>query len=353
MKKVWIAAGTCLFILAGIVSLVIFSNNKTETKKDFVGSTSVQNESGQESTDKIGAELPSKKEENPSKEDSKLYALQSDKGQNRKLPKYKGLLIEASTAEVSEESVEQAIQELLFAHADITWEDTGKVRLGIQIKVDYQVTREGEKVIEEDDRTLTIGSNTLPAEVEQALIGKSVKDTVTHLVKEEQATYQVTVKQIAQVHLPKKDDAFVQRLTGYGDCQSVQQLEDYIRGQLREEKILEAIWKNLINSCTFEVSEEETNKKKESVQKELEEEAESYEVDVDTFLQYRYAWRKTQEEFVEERALFCAKEEEFVYAVARAEGITRKGMPEDMSEADYITKQVKRLVVDEVKVKGS
>jgi trigger factor len=136
--------------------------------------------------------------------------------------------IDPQPVEVPEERIDAVIEDLRRQHA--TWEDVTDrgIETGDRITADVTCTAEGETVIDAKDQELTVGSNGLPAEVDEGLIGTGVGEERTILANlpdeyprrelaGKEATYVIAVKSIKQPILPPVDDAFAQRNPGIAD----------------------------------------------------------------------------------------------------------------------------------------
>lgn len=141
---------------------------------------------------------------------------------------YHTLHVDVQPVEITEERIDAVIEDLRKQYA--TWEDVTDrgIESGDRITADVNCTAEGETLIDAKDQELNVGSNGLPTEVDEGLIGTGVGEERTVLANlaedyprpelaGKEATYVIDVKAIKQPVLPPVDDALAQKTPGIAD----------------------------------------------------------------------------------------------------------------------------------------
>ncbi|HEY8742417.1 MAG TPA: trigger factor [Chloroflexota bacterium] len=141
---------------------------------------------------------------------------------------YHTLHVEAQPVDVTEERIDAVIEDLRKQYA--TWEDVTErgIESGDRITADVNCLAEGETLIDAKDQELTVGSNGLPKEVDEGLIGTQAGEERTVLANlpddyprpelaGKEAVYTIAVKSIKQPILPPIDDDLAQKTPGIAD----------------------------------------------------------------------------------------------------------------------------------------
>lgn len=181
---------------------------------------------------------------------------------------YRALKQERKPEEVTDERIDKVVEELRRQNA--TWEEVTDrpIETGDRVTADVHAEAEGEELIHDHDRTLTVGGNNLPDEVDAALVGTNTGEERTVLVTlpndfpaanlaGKEAAYTLTVKKIEQPILPPVDDAFAQKVDP--EHADVAALRADIRNRLQEsstaaenERVEQAVINDLIANSTLD-----------------------------------------------------------------------------------------------------
>lgn len=160
------------------------------------------------------------------------------------LGQYTGLRVERPVEEISEEDVERSISALRESLAQLLpIEDRQQVEAGDVAMVDYEVRRGDQVLGHGENRQVTIGSNSLPPEFDQHLIGAELGQTLefdaVDRPSEEEARepqppmhFRVTPRSLLRKELPPLDDEFAK---DHGECESLEALRSRVRQRLEEE----------------------------------------------------------------------------------------------------------------------
>ncbi len=170
--------------------------------------------------------------------------------QYAELGQYKGITIEASEVTVSEEEIDEELEDMRYQYSEyveVTGRDT--VKDEDIVNMDYVCTANGKTVDDytQSDFDVTIGSGEMvygkDFDVEKALVGKKVGDKVkvTGTFDDDdtygdlagvKATFEVTINSIEEEVLPELNDAFVKENTEY---ETLEEYRKAIRADLEEQ----------------------------------------------------------------------------------------------------------------------
>ncbi len=166
------------------------------------------------------------------------------------LGEYKGLEVEATPVEVSEEEVDAEIEKEREQNARVIDVDDRPVADGDMIKLDFDGSVDGVPFDggKGTDYPLTIGSGSFIPGFEEQLIGKSIGEetdvTVTfpedyhaEELKGKEAVFKCTVNAITVKELPELDDEFAQDVSEFD---TFEEYKDDIRAKQLEKKQTEA-----------------------------------------------------------------------------------------------------------------
>ena len=166
------------------------------------------------------------------------------------LGEYKNLEIDGASTDVTDEQVQEEIDNLCYEYADYqTVTDRDTVAAEDILNVDYECTVDGEVVDDytEAEMDITVGSSEMvygdDFDVESALVGAKVGSTVTVEgtfptddmygdVAGKAATMKVTINSIEEEVIPEFNDEFVQ---ANFDCDTAEEYKESIRSDLKEE----------------------------------------------------------------------------------------------------------------------
>ncbi|NNF66211.1 MAG: trigger factor [Gammaproteobacteria bacterium] len=172
------------------------------------------------------------------------------------LKKVEGLKVERPVAEVADDDIDRVMQSL--REQRVHWHVVDRAaKADDKVVIDYRATINGEAFAGNEASAVEaiIGSNQMPQELEQCLIGASAGDELTQPVEfaaehpAEQlagktADFAITVKQVEEKHLPELDDEFCKSFGVDGGLDElrngirenmVKELGEAIRGRLREQ----------------------------------------------------------------------------------------------------------------------
>ncbi len=184
---------------------------------------------------------------------------------------YKGIPLKKEMVEVTDEEVEERLEELRENNAYLeTVEDPSPLKEGDFAVIDFDTFIDGEK--REDlsarDFTLEVGKAQIHADFDSQLIGMNVGETKTIKIKYAPETpnkelagkeveFNVTLKEIKQKIRPELDDEFARDL---GDFSSLDEIKEKIKEEVlkmkesRAENLLrEQLFNALIERSSFEL----------------------------------------------------------------------------------------------------
>ena len=283
---------------------------------------------------------------------------------------YKGLEYDKISVSVTDEEVEEEIQNRLESHATTEDSETGTVEDGDTVTIAYEGKVDGETFEggSSDSYDLTIGSGSFIDGFEDGLIGKEVGSVVTlNLTFPEDyeqntdlqgkdVVFEVNIKSKKVEVVPEYNMDFVSEY--YSDYDSLEAFEESVRQDLLDSKTQEAeaqvkdtLWQTIVAASEVKkYPEEEKNAIIESQSSSMKQTAEDYGMEWEDYLD---AIGYTEEELnsaIEEYAENTVFQEMLLYSIADAEGIevtddeyqeylqellTNAGMDEDSFESTY------------------
>ncbi len=189
---------------------------------------------------------------------------------------YEEIEVSRSSVEVSDEEVEEALENARQEHAELAWVEDGAIQEGDVIIGDVDLEVNGENVFSDEnvelpmDENLQIGPLRHPT-LWQHFTGLETGETDTieiDLPDDEQLqpedfrgasiAVELVLHEIKRPELPELDEEFAERY----DCESVEELRDDIREQIesykenqQDEELEEAILDQLIEQADFELPE--------------------------------------------------------------------------------------------------
>lgn len=162
-----------------------------------------------------------------------------------KLGDYKGLEVTyPSVLEVTDEDVEQYIQDELEGNTEYKEVKDRASEVGDVVNIDYTGTIDGEEFEGGTDTgyDLELGSNDFLEEFENSLVGKETGETVVfkltfpeeydETVAGKEAEFTVKVNSISESSTPEYNDEYVQSIS---ECGTVKEYEESVREQLETE----------------------------------------------------------------------------------------------------------------------
>lgn len=186
-----------------------------------------------------------------------------------RLSNYKEVKFEgASTTEVTEEEIDQYIDEIRLRNAEEVQIENEPAQEKDLVYIDFTAKVDGEKFeeISEEDCMLTIGMGEIAEGLDQSVIGHSVGERYEFSGKfsndfynaasyynedmaGEKATFEITVKSISRLKLPELNDEFVMNVSE--TSKTVEEYRKEVEIFLKEDEIKEidvkdAIWQEVV-----------------------------------------------------------------------------------------------------------
>lgn len=293
----------------------------------------------------------SKKEENTKTE------TQASKDENYKisdcvqLGEYKGLKKEA--AKVTDEDVDNYINQQLQANAEKKKIKEGKVKDGDTVNIDYEGKKDGKAFDGGSQKgyDLTIGSNSFIDGFEKGLIGAKVGDTVKlnltfpkdYSSKElagQKVVFTVKINYIqGEAIIPELNDKYVKKNTSY---KTVEEYKKATNEQLLNEKKTtneNAVWQEAVKNAKIKkYPQSELDKAFENIKAYYQQIATSYNTDLDTVLKQFGSSEKTFKEDTKEIVKSGVAEKLVAMAIADKEGMEISDKEYDKKIKEYIEK---------------
>lgn len=296
----------------------------------------------------------SKKEDAAKEEDTVSEAV--SEGKLLRLGNYKNVEIEAIDTTVSEEEMQEIIDNLLSAYPEAKpVEGRTAVEDGDIVNIDYVGRKDGEAfeggTSGEGGYDLTIGSGTFIPGFEEGLVGKEVGGTyeLPLTFPEEYSNnpdmagqdvvFEVTVNYIIEDYVePEWNDAFVQKNTEYDSVDAYMEAtradyEAYKVEQAPAEKERSVV-KAIIADSEFDC-EEELKALEESMRTQYEDTAEAYGIDLEAYVNYFFGMDMEEfEQQIQDAADYQLKGRLVVKAIAKAENmeVTEEEYTESLAE---------------------
>lgn len=167
------------------------------------------------------------------------------------LGEYKGLEIEKQNTEVTDEEVENTVQQRLESMADMVVKEDGKVEEGDTVNIDFDGYVDGEQFEggQAEGYDLEIGSGMFIPGFEEQLVGLSTgeeKDVEVTFPEEyhaeelagKAATFKTKINEIKTKEIPELDDELANELDS--DANTVDEFKANLRKQLEETKANQA-----------------------------------------------------------------------------------------------------------------
>lgn len=277
-----------------------------------------------------------------------------------RIPKYKGIEVDAveGIPDITDEAVENNIQTVLEGFAEVE-EVTGRpAQEGDIVVLDYTASADGQEIENgsASEYELELGSNTLFAEFEAAVVGRNIGDSfeLQHEFASDytnqnyagkNVTFTITLKGIRQKELPDLTDEFVQTISQESD--TVEEYREEMRKLLEENneeyiqtELQDAAWQAVLDTAeVIEYPKDRLEDEKNDFYEYYQAGADYYEMEFSDFLE---AMEVTEEEFEEEitRAAESNLKENLV-----AELIAER---EDISMTDEEYEEAKTALAEEM-----
>ncbi len=163
------------------------------------------------------------------------------------LGQYKGLQIPQVKVEVTDEDVEQAVEEERERNARITDVDDRPVQWYDYVTLDMQLFVDGDPLPKEDKLEVQIGSGALNIHLEEELVGASIgeeREAPAHYAQDypdaelrgKKGVCKYRVKEIRLKELPEADDEFAQDVSEFD---TLEEYKEDLRRQILQNKEIE------------------------------------------------------------------------------------------------------------------
>jgi len=163
------------------------------------------------------------------------------------LPEYKGITVEVSPIEVTEEEVENELKRLQEMHAELkTIESKRPLQKGDYVILEFQGYLEGEplKDFKATDYMVELGGNELHKDIEKEVLGATVgeekivklsypNDIENKELAGKEIELRLLIKDAKEKILPNIDDEFVKSV---GNYKNIKELKEDLKKQLLEKK---------------------------------------------------------------------------------------------------------------------
>ncbi|MCR5743238.1 MAG: trigger factor [Lachnospiraceae bacterium] len=256
------------------------------------------------------------------------------------LGQYKGVEVEKTSVEVTDEDVENEIKKVQEANSRTINVTDRAVETGDTAVIDFEgfvdgVAFDGGKG---SDYSLVIGSHSFIDTFEDQIVGHSIGDefdvNVTFPAEYgvadlagKPAVFKVAVKAIKTKELPEVDDEFVSEVAD--DCETVEAYKESLKKQLAEKKEKEAkqakedaAVNKVVESSTVEISDLHIRDMVKNMIDEMAQNLQQQGISMDMYLQYTGMTNEQLEQQMAPRAEDRIKSREVLEAVAVAENIT-------------------------------
>lgn len=274
-----------------------------------------------------------------------------------RLSNYKEVKIEeASTSEVTEEEVDQYIDEIRLRNAEEVQIENEPVRENDLVYIDFTAKVDGEKIeeISEEDYMLTIGMGEIAEGLDQSVIGRSVGDSYEFSGKfsndfynaasyynedmaGEKATFEITIKSISRLKLPELNDEFVMNVSE--TSKTIEEYRKEVETFLKEDEIKEidvkdAIWHEVVKETKVKkYPKEELKTYIQRREQYYKKKAKDYGITYEEFIENEMG--STKEEFenrIQKEAESKLKEQLIARAIAEEEAIEVKDIDDELLE---------------------
>ena len=177
------------------------------------------------------------------------YISKEDYSKYVELCDYKGIEASKVSYQVTDEEVQEQVEENLYDYADYETITDRPVQKGDYVIVTYTATKNGEEVEDYsgEEEEILVGEEMIYPEVDEALVGMNLNEskTVDVVLTEDFAgtedvgdklSVAVTVEDISKEILPEYNDAFLKENTDY---KSTKEYEEAIKKKLENDKAKE------------------------------------------------------------------------------------------------------------------
>lgn len=159
-----------------------------------------------------------------------------------KLGAYTGLSVDENITIVTDDDVQECIDELVTNNTTFTEITDRNAQSGDRVTIDYIKSQEGEDDETNSDYTFELGSETMGEDFENNLVGLALNDTLTFTVQEDNldsegntstvdVTYTVTLTKIQEKVVPEVTDDFIAENSDYA---TIDEYKEGKRAELEE-----------------------------------------------------------------------------------------------------------------------
>lgn len=251
-----------------------------------------------------------------------------------KLGNYKGVEISSADVQVTDEEVQNEIDNLLASNPTYQKLDKTTVEDGDWVNIDFVGKKDGEAFeggsSDEGGYDLLIGSGSFIDGFEDGLIGKSVGESLSLPLTfpesypqnpdlaDQEVVFDVTVNAIEEQVTPEWNDEFVQANTEY---QTVDEYVEALKASLQEQKDSQKsyyVMQAIVNDSEFECADSDVQTVVDAKKQQYETYASYYGMGLEDFL----AATNMSEDTLKEDAVFQVECTLAIDAVAKAENMT-------------------------------
>ena len=244
------------------------------------------------------------------------------------LGEYTGMTIDRIVTTVSDEDVQNEIQNDLYADADFREVTERGAREGDTVNIDYTGTIDGEEFEggSDTDYDLELGSDTFLDEFESGIIGMKVGETrdisVTFpdeydgTLDGQTAVFSVTVNSISEVILPDYNDAYVKENYGFD---TTEDFEESITAELQSQYDEDATYTACTDALSMAVDNATFDGYPEDLYNDVKDQMESENQDFAEQLGMEWTDLAGEDYDIEADVLGSVHEELVVYAIAAKE----------------------------------
>lgn len=277
---------------------------------------------------------------------------------------YKGVEVEASVVEVSEEEVDKAIDREREKNAREIDIDDRAVENGDMIKLDFEGFVDGEAFEggKGTDYPLTIGSGSFIPGFEEQLVGAKIGDDVevnvtfpedyqAENLKGKAAVFKCKVNSIKVKELPAADDEFAQDVSEFD---TLAEYKDDIRAKLLEQKTADAkrtkennVVAKVVENATMEIPEAMLNEQVRRMVDDFARRMQSQGISMEQYMQFTGMTADQMLEQMKPEALKRIQNSLVLEAVVKAENIE---VGEDAVEAELVKMaEAYKMELDKIK----
>ncbi len=285
------------------------------------------------------------------------------------LPAYRGIKVTGYSTDVSDEEVERQIDNIRNNYASLEPVEEGKpVEKGDYVTIDFSGTIEGKEFEggDAEDYLIEVGSNTLFADFENALVGmkkgesKKVTLTLSEDIKNRElvgkkADFNISVKEIKSKVLPELNEDFLKEL---GDYSGADDFKGKVRERLieqkknfRKERIIGEVLKYLTENIKTKIPDKMISRREKQIDDEINEKLKEQNITTEVYLKAANITEDKLKQEIKQRAVLEIKEYLIFKALEKAEkkSIEPTGDEINKEEDNIIKSYNKKEDIDKIK----